>query len=198
MTARTNAGIDQNDVKSLLAVSSADGESIVVVWADPATHALLVKSIGGVPGGGIDPILATDSGDHQNFNLASSPVTSAYLVSVNGGLYFPADPQFGFTVSGLVLTFNTPLDATTASTLIYLICYSGQTGSSVNFVGNEIVSGSGTSWTLANTPTTNSVDLRANGQFLTPGVGNDYTISGENITTANSYSAGTVVAFYRF
>ena|ERR1700733_4922594 len=50
MTERTVAGIDQNDVKSLLAVSSADGESIVVVWADPVTHALLVKLVGA--GGG--------------------------------------------------------------------------------------------------------------------------------------------------
>ncbi len=46
MTARTQAGIDDNAVKSLLAVSSADGESIVVVWADPTTHALLVKTVG--------------------------------------------------------------------------------------------------------------------------------------------------------
>lgn len=46
MTARTQAGIDDNAVKSLLAVSSADGESIVVVWADPTTHALLVKIVG--------------------------------------------------------------------------------------------------------------------------------------------------------
>ena len=50
MTARTSAGIDANDVKSLLAVSSADGESIVVLWADPVTHALLVKLVGA--GGG--------------------------------------------------------------------------------------------------------------------------------------------------
>jgi hypothetical protein len=41
------AAIDDNDVKSLLAVSSVDGESIVVVWADPVTHALLVKNVGG-------------------------------------------------------------------------------------------------------------------------------------------------------
>ncbi len=46
MTSRLTAGIDDNAVKSLLAVSSADGESIVVVWADPTTHALLVKTVG--------------------------------------------------------------------------------------------------------------------------------------------------------
>lgn len=116
MTARTNAGIDQNDVKSLLAVSSADGESIVVVWADPVTHALLVKSVGG--GGG-------------------------------------------------------------------------------TFVDNEIVSGSGTSWTLANTPVTGTQHIYANGQRLTPGVSNDYVIVGNVITTDNSYAAGSVLADYQ-
>jgi hypothetical protein len=65
------------------------------------------------------------------------------------------------------------------------------------FVFNEIVSGSGTSWTLAGTPTTGTVALYANGQRLMPGVGDDYTISGANITTALSWSSGTVLADYQ-
>jgi hypothetical protein len=60
----------------------------------------------------------------------------------------------------------------------------------------EIVSGSGTSWTLAQTPVVNSVALYASGVRLTPGVGNDYTINGTAITTVQSYSAGQLTADY--
>jgi hypothetical protein len=60
----------------------------------------------------------------------------------------------------------------------------------------EIVSGSGTSWTLAQTPVVNSAALYASGVRLTPGVGNDYTINGIAIVTVSSYSAGTVTADY--
>lgn len=68
-----------------------------------------------------------------------------------------------------------------------------QTGNGVP-VENEVVSGSGTSWTLANTPVSGSVKLYAGGIRLTPGAGNDYTISGASITTASSYSAGALTA----
>lgn len=63
-------------------------------------------------------------------------------------------------------------------------------------IQNEIVSGSGTSWTLANTPAAGTVVLYGAGIRLTPGLGNDYTIVGADITTANSYSAGELLADY--
>lgn len=69
----------------------------------------------------------------------------------------------------------------------------GNTGTAVY---NEVVSGSGTSWALTNTPTTGTLRLYANGQRLIPGAGNDYTLSGGNITTALSWSAGTLLADY--
>jgi hypothetical protein len=61
---------------------------------------------------------------------------------------------------------------------------------------NEVVAGSGTTFTLANTPITGSVKLFGAGARLTPGGGNDYTISGATITTVNSYSAGQLLADY--
>lgn len=63
-------------------------------------------------------------------------------------------------------------------------------------IENEVVSGSGTSFTLAFTPVPNSVALYANGIRLNPGVGNDYTIDGISITTVNSYDAGQLLADY--
>lgn len=70
-------------------------------------------------------------------------------------------------------------------------------GSSANLIDNEIVSGSGKSFTLANTPVLGSEHIYAEGARLYPGVGNDYTISGKNITTANSWTTGTILADYR-
>jgi len=70
------------------------------------------------------------------------------------------------------------------------------TGSSGTQVVNEVVSGSGTSWTLAHTPTTGTLALYANGQRLTPTV--DYSLSGANITTVLAWSAGTLLADYLY
>lgn len=67
-------------------------------------------------------------------------------------------------------------------------------GSSGTAVYNEVVSGSGTSWTLANTPTAGTQTIYANGQRLTPTV--DYNISGAGITTVDSWLAGTILADY--
>lgn len=61
-------------------------------------------------------------------------------------------------------------------------------------VYNEVVSGSGTSFTLANTPTAGSVRLYAQGQRLVPTT--NYSISGANITTTDSWSVGALTADY--
>ncbi len=65
----------------------------------------------------------------------------------------------------------------------------------LNFTDNEVVSGSGTTFTLAATPTTGSVHLFGQGQRLIPTT--DFTIAGAVITTVNSWAAGTVLADYR-
>lgn len=70
-------------------------------------------------------------------------------------------------------------------------------GGGSTFVNNEIVSGSGTSWTLAQTPLSGVQHIYAEGQRLTPGAGNDYTITGTAITTANPFSAGALLADYQ-
>lgn len=69
-------------------------------------------------------------------------------------------------------------------------------GSSTNFADNEVVSGSGTSWTLVHTPTASSQHIFANGQRLIPTV--DYSIVGAAITTVLAWSTGTILADYRY
>jgi hypothetical protein len=73
---------------------------------------------------------------------------------------------------------------------------SGSGGSST-FVNNEIVSGSGTSFTLAQTPIAGTEHIHGAGQRLTPG--NDYTISGTSVTilSPKTYAAGEVLADYQ-
>ncbi len=66
------------------------------------------------------------------------------------------------------------------------------------FIYNEVVSGSATTFTLANTPAAGLYAVYANGQRLTPGAGNDYTLSGAVITTSQSWSAGAVLADYQY
>lgn len=76
------------------------------------------------------------------------------------------------------------------------ITVTGGTGGGFNNI-NEIVSGSSTTFTLANTPIDSTkVCLYGGGSRLTPGIGQDYTISGKNITTSFAYSAGQVLADY--
>jgi hypothetical protein len=65
------------------------------------------------------------------------------------------------------------------------------------FVDNEIVSGSTTTFTLSQTPVAGTVHVYALGQRLTPGAGNDFTISGAVITTISSYPAGAILADYQ-
>ncbi len=55
--ATENAKRDENFVPTLLGVSSADGVTPIRVWADPATHRLLVDLGAGVVG----PGLSTDN-----------------------------------------------------------------------------------------------------------------------------------------
>lgn len=71
----------------------------------------------------------------------------------------------------------------------------GGTSSSSTSTYNEVVAGSGITWTLANTPASGTLRLFANGQRLTATV--DYTLVGPTVTTNNSWGAGTVLADYQ-
>lgn len=71
-------------------------------------------------------------------------------------------------------------------------------GGSGTPVYNEAVSGSATTWTLAHTPVAGTLRLYANGQRLTEGALNDFTLSGTTITTNLSWSTGALLADYEY
>lgn len=73
---------------------------------------------------------------------------------------------------------------------------SSASSSSSTSVYGEVVAGSGTAWTLAHTPDTNTLRLFANGQRLMAGT--DYTLAGTAITTVLSWDAGTLLADYNY
>lgn len=80
-----NAARDQNDVPTLLAVSSADGTSPIRVYVNPTTHRLLVD-------GGITPATA-DTWDTtgNTHTVTDAAVTASSLVVVT-----PTDVPNGF------------------------------------------------------------------------------------------------------
>lgn len=55
-----NAGIDQNSRQTLTALSSLGDGSIVALWADPTTHALLVDDGGGGGGGTVTTVTSNN------------------------------------------------------------------------------------------------------------------------------------------
>jgi hypothetical protein len=76
--------------------------------------------------------------------------------------------------------------------LIIQSVFAGMT--SVNFISGEVVSGSGTSFALTNSPLI-FLGLYAQGQKLST-ARSDYTINGKNITTAQAWAAGDLEADY--
>jgi hypothetical protein len=147
-----------------------------------------------------------------------NPASGAYnLVYFNSTDYVdPADdPNVEIVrataLSGDTLTVTRAQESTTATqkqnaNKIYKMML-GLTAKMVNDISaltfgqpveNEVVSGSGTSWTLANTPIAGSVKLYAGTRLIVgAGPNGDYTISGTSITTTNSYPAGSIIGDYR-
>lgn len=116
-------------------------------------------------------------------------------------------------LSGIIVTFNidnlgttqfnasvtSPAFVTAGGNSSQVVLGDGTLGTysaGTSFIDNEIVSGSATTFTLADTPIAGSVHVFGGGGRLTLGV--DYSISGAVISIlVGSYSAGQIVADYR-
>lgn len=68
---------DNNRVTTLLAVSNADGETPVVLWADPTTHRLLVSAVAGSLGDLTDVTLTSEAQGDILYNNGSGWVNLA-------------------------------------------------------------------------------------------------------------------------
>lgn len=100
------ASRDQNFVTTLLGVSSTDGSTPIVVYADPVTHRLLVDVAGGsgtavnneTPSGAFDGVNTT-------FTLAHTPLAGTLLLFLNGQFQHPG-VSADYTLSGDTITYN--------------------------------------------------------------------------------------------
>lgn len=79
-----NAQLDENSRPTLTAVSSADGSTIVRVYADPVTHRLLVQSSGGSGGTGTwYNVTGTIDGSNKTFTIPVAVTSDFLLVLAN-------------------------------------------------------------------------------------------------------------------
>jgi len=92
---------DNNQVTTMIGVSSADGVTPVVIWVDPVTHRLLVDLSGSyvfneVMGG-------TVNGINKDFTLANIPKAGTQRIYLEGQRL---TPTIDYTISGLTVTLN--------------------------------------------------------------------------------------------
>lgn len=178
---------DGNSVASAIFEDSSTPGSILRGQIDEITGRILVDSTGGGGGGvGIITVTGTINDSNVSFTAGSQPT----VLDINGAVYSPTGGAITWTYSSGSITLSSPVG--TGGSIFGI----GGTSSGGNtFVYNEVVSGSGTSWTLANTPVIGLQAIYANGQKLTPTV--DYSITSAAITTVDSWAAGTILADYQ-
>ena len=120
--------------------------------------------------------LIKDAGKYE-YGSSLNILNAAVPVGFTGALNFKS----GFTIA---LNPSGYIDVT------------ANAGAGNNFVYNEVVSGSGTTFTLAHTPKAGLLTVFERGQKILPTTG--YTISGAVITTVDTLSAGDIVADYQW
>lgn len=118
----SNAYHDNNHVPVLLATSSADGKTPVLVWADPTTHRLLTTSA--APTTYTETPSGLINGSNTTYTVAHS-ITSIFSFAINGQFLHPQDISAGtgdYTFSGNTITFLTALPSQLSGTA-FTICY---------------------------------------------------------------------------
>lgn len=154
-----NAKRDGNRVPTLIAVSNADGETPVVLWADPITHRLLVDLSGSGSGDVSGPASSTDNAIAR-FNGATGKIIQ------NSGITI--DDSDGISGATINAASNTFVDIPTSAA-------ASVTGSDTNFV-------TGTAGTSGNI-----VQWDANGDAIDGGiaVGDIYSAGGTDVAVAD-------------
>ena len=162
---------------------------------DQLTGRILVDISGNVTGNTVNmeiPV-GTVNGINTIFTVQNLPI----FVDTSGQVNVSSTQDgtnYGFVVSGSAPSYT--LTFTNAPTQTPHSFYNANTSLSGQFVENEIVSGSATTFTLAHTPIVGSQAIYAQGQRLVPTT--DYTISGAVITTVSSWVPGNLLADYQY
>ena|SRR3990167_3506777 len=95
---------DDNYVTTLLAVSSSDEVTPVVLWADPTTHRLLVS---GSSFADQETPTGTINGTNVTFTLANTPSPAGSLQLFLNGVIMERGAGKDYTTSTVTITFAT-------------------------------------------------------------------------------------------
>lgn len=117
----SQAARDQNNVPTLLAVSSVDGVTPVVVYANPTTHRLLVDSAGGGGTGTVTSVSVVSANGFAG-TVATATTTPAITLTT--------------TITGVLKGNGTAISAATAGT-DYIVPTTSFTAGSIAFGGSS-------------------------------------------------------------
>lgn len=96
---------DQNFVPTLIASSSADGQTPIRVYANPTTHRLLVEPAGG---GGFITIVAV-SGTINDSNVTFTSATEPTVLVINGLVYQKTGGSITWSYLAGTITLSSPI-----------------------------------------------------------------------------------------
>lgn len=128
---------DQNSVTTLLAVSSVDGITPVVLWADPTTHRLLVDAGTGVSGS-VYVTIGTSDADYlvSNYIDIGDAINHAYAaLPSTGGTIYIKDGAYSYVTPIVINTAQKPLLLTGSPAGITTLTYTG-VGTTIAFTFN--------------------------------------------------------------
>jgi hypothetical protein len=101
---------DSDHVPVLMAVSSADGKTPVIVWADPVTHRLLTTAAGGGTMTKYD-VSGTINSSNKTFTIPVAVTSDFILVLVNQFQMLGIDYTYSAGVGTTTITMTTAPDA---------------------------------------------------------------------------------------
>ncbi len=100
----SNAYIDENDFKTLIACSNVDGQSVVRLYADPVTHRLLVD----ISGGGTTLTVENPTGTVDDSNVTFTVTHQPLYIVVNGAQYTVGTGTYTSYLAGTI-TLSSPV-----------------------------------------------------------------------------------------
>lgn len=186
------ASRDENNVPTLLGVSSSDGSTVVKVYADPSTHRLLVNS-----SGGSGTVTEVDTGT----GLTGGPITTTGTISLDSKLA-PIDTlgsplqSIRVNAGATALEYYTPPAGIVTS--VSVATANGFAGSSsggttpaltlTTSVTAPILAGNGTAISAATTTGSGSTAVLATGPTMTnPIVGTQATSDNSTKAASTAY-----------
>jgi len=174
-------------------INFTNATSVTYTGGATGRRANITTGASGSGGGSLafQTLTGTIDGSNKTFTF-SSAIAGQSIIDLNGQLLIQ---DTDYTISGTTVTYVTAPPSNGGIDTHVLISGGGAVAS-VTSVNNEIVLGSGTTYTLANTPTAGSVRVFINRARAYPTT--DYTISGAVITTTTSHSAGDLLSDYTY